>query len=407
MSNTEGKLNPKLLAYLLSCLMAFIAGHIINYSIIFLALEWFDSHALAGLGYGLCFGPPLILGWFAGVYCDRYSPRRVILTAQNSYFVSLLLLYFALAATPNMQKLLLLVAAFFSGIGWSFVAPARFAALPFYVRPEKLTGASIALNLMVMSGFGLAPMLLKQVKFHFDWEAVFITATGLFVVSSALLLPLRFKFKSKPAGKAAQEIKSSLQFVHQSDFIKQLLLLSMITYLLMGPMQVILPTVAKELLQLNETAQGTYLSLIAFSLIVGGLSAMWLKNKGNIGFNTMLAIAIAGAGLAYVSIESSLAWSVTILVLASISGGIAISFIVAGLQAYSADEHRGRIMSFYSIISQFIPAASGVGAGALAQLFSPMIALQIVAGIIVSCALLCMLMLSSVRRLQVFEHANN
>lgn len=407
MSNTEGKFNPKLLAYLLSCLMAFIAGHIINYSIIFLALEWFDSHALAGLGYGLCFGPPLILGWFAGVYCDRYSPRRVILTAQNSYFVSLLLLYFALAATPNMQKLLLLVAAFFSGIGWSFVAPARFATLPFYVRPEKLTGASIALNLMVMSGFGLAPMLLKQVKFHFDWEAVFITATGLFVVSSALLLPLRFEFKSKPAGKAAQEIKSSLQFVHQSNFIKQLLLLSMITYLLMGPMQVILPTVAEELLQLNETAQGTYLSLIAFSLIVGGLSAMWLKSKGNIGFNTMLAIAIAGAGLAYLSVESSLAWSVTILILASISGGIAISFIVAGLQAYSADEHRGRIMSFYSIISQFIPAASGVGAGVLAQLFSPMIALQIIAGIIVSCALLCMLMLSSVRRLQVFEHANN
>ena len=77
-------------AFLCSCLMAFIAGHIVNYSIIFLALQWFNSHALAGLGYGLCFGPPLILGWFAGVFCDRYSPRKVLLIAQNSFFISII-----------------------------------------------------------------------------------------------------------------------------------------------------------------------------------------------------------------------------------------------------------------------------------------------------------------------------
>ncbi len=402
----KGKFNLPLLTYLLSCLLAFIAGHIVNYSVIFLALEWFDSHALAGIGYGLCFGPPLILGWFAGVYCDRYSPRRVILIAQNSYFVSLLLLHLAFSATPDNQRILLLVAAFFSGIGWSFVAPARFATLPFYVKPSKLTGASIALNLMVMTGFGLAPMLLKQIKVNFDWESVLITAAALFLVSSTLLLPLRFKFKAKPAEKTIQEIKNSLLFVKQSEFLKPLLLLAMITYLLMGPMQVILPTIAEQMLQLNETDQGKYLSLIAFSLIVGGLSAMWLKNKGRIGINTMVAIAFAGAGLAYLSIEDSLALSVVVLVLASICGGIAISFIVAGLQAYSADEHRGRIMSFYSIISQFIPAASGVGAGFLAQSFTPMIALQVVAGIIVFSSITCMVVLSNIRQLQEFENVN-
>lgn len=406
-SSSDRSSNLPLLVYLASCLLAFIGGHIINYSIIFLALEWFNSHALAGIGYGLCFGPPLILGWLAGVYCDRYSPRRVILTAQNSYLVSLVLLSVALNSTPETKQLLLLIAAFFSGVGWSFVAPARFATLPFYVQPNKLTGATIALNLMVMSGFGLAPMILKQVQVNFDWQTVFIVAAILFVISSSLLFPLKFNFNGKPAEKAVQEIKSSLTFVHRSDFIKPFLLLATITYLLMGPMQVILPTIAKQMLGLNETAQGNYLSLIAFSLIIGGLSAMWLKNKGRIGLNMLLAITVAGAGLGYLSQEDNLSLSVLVLVLASISGGIAISFIVAGLQAYSVDEHRGRIMSFYSIISQCIPAASGIGAGLLAQAFTPFIALQIIAGIIVLSAITCLVAMRNIRRLENFEHGQS
>lgn len=127
----------KLYLFLASCLLAFLAGHIVNYTIIFLSLEWFNSHSLAGIGYGLCFGPPLILGWFAGVYCDRYSPRKVILVAQNSFFVALFLLYLAFDSNDDLRMFLLLSAALFSGIGWSFVAPARFATLPFYVTYDK------------------------------------------------------------------------------------------------------------------------------------------------------------------------------------------------------------------------------------------------------------------------------
>lgn len=390
--------------FLVSCLLAFVAGHIINYSIIYLSLEWFDSHAIAGIGYGLCFGPPLILGWFAGVYCDRYSPRKVILIAQNSFFISIALLYCAFSASVELQKLLLLVAALFSGIGWSFVAPARFATLPFYVPAKKLAGAAIILNLTVMTGFGLAPMLLKQIKINFGWQEVLITAAALFVISSALLLPLTFKFKSKPRDKVLQEIKTSLLFVHNSMIIKQLLLLSMISYLLMGPMQVILPTITEKNLHLSEAGQGYYLSLIAFSLIVGGFLAMFLKNKGNIGKKLMFCIFVAGSGIAYLGIEERLSYSVATLFIASTCGGVAISFIVAGLQSFSPDEQRGRIMSFYSIISQVIPAASGVGAGILAQAYTPSIALQIIASIIVSSMIISFFTLKKVRQLEHFNH---
>lgn len=391
--------------YLLSCLLAFVGGHMINYSIIFLALERFDSHALAGIGYGLCFGPPLVLGWFAGVYCDRYSPRRVLLVAQNSYLIALLVLYLGGFAALDWQPSLLLLAAFFSGIGWSFVAPARFATLPFYVTPKKLTGASISLNIMVMMGFGLAPMLLKQIQFYFDWNTVFVISALLFVLSSCLLLPLRFSFQSKPTEKALQEIKASVSYVRQSAFLKPLLVLCAITYLLMGPMQVILPSIAEHQLQLSPTAQGHYMSLIAFALMLGGILAMWLKNKGRMGVYTLVAIAFAGLGMGYLGIESRLLLSIITLIFASVCGGIGVSFLVAGLQAYSPNAHRGRIMSFYSMISQIVPAASGLGAGLIAQLFSPAIALQTFSALILLGVVLCCFLMPNFRKLEQFSHA--
>jgi len=411
----------RLTLFLFSCLLAFLAGHMVNYSIIFLSLEWYNSHSLAGIGYGLCFGPPLILGWFAGVYCDRYSPRKVLLVAQNSFFIALLLLWLAFdipldEGSGKLRIAILLSAALFSGIGWSFVAPARFATLPFYIPftkesnstkdKQKLTTATIMLNLILMTGFGLAPMLLKQIQVAFNWQAVLQTATVMFALSSLVLLPLSFKFTSKStkysSNKAFKEIKASLLFVKQSSYLSQLLLLASIAYLLMGPMQVILPSIAKDNLGLGEIAQGNYLSLVAFSLIAGGLLAMLLKRKGKLGWQLLLAILFAGFGIGLIAMVGSLTLSVSLLIFSACCGGIAISFIVAGLQHYSSDEHRGRVMSFYTIIGQAIPAASGVGAGLLAQAFSPSIAMVITSSVIVVATSIALFSLKQIRQLDSY-----
>ncbi|WP_206484174.1 MFS transporter [Thalassotalea sp. G2M2-11] len=394
-----------LYSFLISCLLAFIAGHMVNYSIIFLALEWFDSSALAGIGYGLCFGPPLILGWFAGAYCDRYSPRKVLLVAQNSFFISIAILAFAANSELAIRQSLLLMAALFSGIGWSFVAPARFATLPYYVKGKKLAGASIALNLMVMSGFGLAPMLLQQVKVNFDWQAVFMCAGALFALSSLILIPLKIAHQAKVTQGVFKEVAHTLEIVKASSLTAPFLVLAMVTYLLMGPMQVLLPSIAKNQLGLSEIAQGYYLSLIAIALIVGGVIAMGIKDKGHLGKTLMFAIFIAGSGVAYLGVTEQLAFSVITLLISGACGGIAVSFIVAGLQHYSPEFHRGRIMSFYSIISQCVPALSGILAGGIAQVYSPSIALQVMALIIVLSALSCFYLLTAIRQLQGFEHA--
>ena len=383
--------------------MAFLAGHMVNYSIIFLSLEWFQSHSIAGIGFGLSFGPPIIFGWFAGVFCDRYSPRKVILIAQNSYFLSLILLYFAFNSEPSLQLILLLTAAFLTGVGWSFVAPARFAALPFYADKNKLTTASIALNLMVMTGFGLAPLLLKNIQASFGWYMVLSVTALLVLISSLILLSLKMTSSHKTQSNALTEIKESLKYVRQSSHLTQLLSLAGITYLLMGPMQVLLPSVAKETLGLSDAAQGNYLSLVAFSLIAGGILVLILKSKLHFGKTIMATILFAGFGIGILGLINNLSFSMMMLIIASVSAGMAVSLIVAGLQHYAPEHLRGRIMSIYTIISQFIPAFSGVIAGVLASKLNFANALLAFAIIISISILFAFLTFNKIRTLNTLE----
>jgi len=383
--------------------MAFLAGHMVNYSIIFLSIEWFDSHAIAGVGYALCFGPPIILGWIAGVYCDKYSPRSVLLIMQNSYLISLVLLYLANQSSDDMQLILLLSAALFSGIGWSFVAPARYSALPYYVSKEKLAIASMGLNLMVMTGFGLAPMLLKQITVYLDWNSAFYLAALLFIASSLLLIPLRFSFTPKATEKTLAEIMSSLRFIKDTPIITHLLAVSAIAYLLMGPMQVLLPTVAEQSLGLSQTAQGHYLSLIALALIIGGLVALFVRRLGKTGVVSLFNVMLAGLGIGLLGQTNQISISVLILILSAIAGGIGISIIVAGLQRFSDDQYRGRVMSIYTIISQIVPALSGLAAGVFAELFSLEVALAIIAAIILVLSCIATLAFTQLRKLESVE----
>ena len=74
--------------FYLSCLAAFTAGHMINYSVVMYAQEAIGIDWLAGVGFGLCFGPPLLLGWYAGVLCDRRAPGGIMHAAHVAFVLA-------------------------------------------------------------------------------------------------------------------------------------------------------------------------------------------------------------------------------------------------------------------------------------------------------------------------------
>src|SRR3990167_3867370 len=64
-------------AFFLSCLLAFTAGHMFNYTVILYLQEAVGSDWLSGVGFGLAFGSSLVFGWFAVVLGARVPPPRI------------------------------------------------------------------------------------------------------------------------------------------------------------------------------------------------------------------------------------------------------------------------------------------------------------------------------------------
>lgn len=353
--------------FFLSCLFAFTGGHIVNYSVIIYSQEVLKSDLLAGLGFGLCFGPPLILGWYAGVLCDRKSSLNIIHGAQSMFVLAAIILAIGhyVVADGTARAPFVLGAALCAGIGWSFVSPARMMLLGQIVSAAELKQASLVFNLLVMLGFGLGPLAISGLRQLSGWPAVFALAAVLFLAASALVAGMRLAPPNKPRRPVMAEVAEGLRAARANPLIAQLLLSAVVGYMLMGPMQVLLPKLARFELGFTELERGAFLGTLAPSLIIGGVLCMVLVTRVHNGITIFSATILAGLLFMLLGSVSTPVSAVALLGAIGITGGIAIGLIVAGVQANVEDMVRGRVLAMYTIISQVMPAASGILAGTL------------------------------------------
>lgn len=353
--------------FYVSCLLAFTAGHLFNYTVILYLQEAVGSDLLSGLGFGLAFGSSIVFGWFAGVVCDRVPPHRVIHAAQALFLAGLACLWWAHSGASGASRVAwVLAGAFCGGLAWSFVGPARLTALGQLAQPAELRAATIVFNLQVLVGFGLAPLLLGAVRSHAGWGAVLALAAGGFALSSMLLLGLHTRASGQPSGQSVwTDMVEGFQAVGRDTLLTQLMLAAVLAYAMTGPLQILLPKLARDVLGLNELQRGAYLGLLALSLIAGGITALVLARHLRHG-PVILGGVVAGA-LVFASLShmTAAAFSAAALAVVGLAGGMVISLVVAGIQARAPEALRGRVMGMYAITSQVVPAASGVAAGAL------------------------------------------
>jgi MFS family permease len=370
-----GRLGP----FFLSCLLAFTAGHMFNYTVILYLQEAVGSDLLSGVGFGLAFGSSIVFGWFAGVVCDRMPPHRVIHGAQALFLAGLACLWWAQSGASSETRVAwVLGGAFLGGLAWSFVGPARLTTLAQMARPEELRPATIIFNLQVLVGFGLAPLLIGLVRSRAGWGTVIALAAAGFVLASVLIANLRTQANATPSGNSVlADIGEGFRVVGADPLLKQLMLAAVLGYAMTGPLQILLPKLARDILHLSELQRGAYLGLLALSLIIGGVTALALARRVHHGVVMFGGIVAGCLVFASLSLITDVALSATGLACVGIAGGMVISLVVSGIQAQAPVAMRGRVMSMYSITSQVVPALSGVAAGALVNAVGVVSAIQL------------------------------
>ena len=384
-----------LLRFFAACLAGFLGGHLTNYAVILFAQDVWGMDALAGAGFALCFGVPLLLGWPAGAWCDQYSPQRIAQFAHGAFLLALLLLAAASHSTAFGVPLFLLGASF-AGVGWALLAPARMALL------GRLAGAqqaklAVLFNLLVMLGFGLAPLLLAVARNLGGWPAVHGSGLLLFALSALLLVGLRVPALGGE-GHVLQRVQQGFAYVRRSPLLAQTLLAAVLIYLAMGPIQVMLPRFAQQSLQLSELARGWFLGALALALLIGGAMALPLARRFGQGRCVLAAAMLSGAALSLLGQTSSLSMALLCLGINGIGAGIAVSLIVALLQHESQPALRGRLLSIYTVTSQVVPAAGGLGAGLLLEVWPASQGLMLTGGLLTGLFILACWRLPWLRR---------
>jgi hypothetical protein len=153
------------------------------------------------------------------------------------------------------------------------------------------------------------------------------------------------------------------------------MLAAIVGYLAMGPMQVLLPKLAITQFGLGDLGRGLFLGTLAVALMIGGLSALKLASAVRSGISILIATTVVGSMLAAIGLAGQAGAAVALLFGVGVGGGFALSLIVAGIQVNSDESVRGRVLATYTVISQVIPAASGLAAGALSQGIGPRLAM--------------------------------
>jgi predicted MFS family arabinose efflux permease len=302
-----------------------------------------------GLDAFLGQAPIMLLSLIGGVFADRQNRRNLLLISQfiqmTCAFLLATLFYFHV-----VQVWHILCLSFTVGVAQAFGGPAYQALIPTLVGPEDLTNAialnSIQFNLARVIGPTLGGLAL--VKLGATWCFGLNGISFLAVILSLYMIHIRF-IPAKSTEPILDSMKQGIAFIRQSNGMEALIVLAFLMTLLGIPLLTFLPVFAKEVFHGDAT---TFTRLLVFSglgsvcgaLIVAGQEK--LKHRGRVALLMLVALGCLISGF---SLSKSLILSYA-LIFCSGAALIAVFAMISSLvQAITADNMRGRVMSVYNV----------------------------------------------------------
>lgn len=392
-----------LLFLYINTFLALIGGNMFNYGLIILATDTANSDGFTGLVNFSNYVPTLFLSFYAGTLLDRKS-RLVIVYVFQSFFIATALCLASLLffdVVRESTRWILPMIALVNGSALAFLVPGRFALVANIVPPSAVPRATMVLNILVIVGFGIAPVFVGLIKQYHDWHVLFYSIGAVLIVAYITLFPIRPSYPTAFAGDASafDRFRDGLRFVRSSRLIQELLGFTFVGLFVVGPIFVVLPRYARDLMGMDERGRGILLATLGIGLFVGGMLAHALGRKArNHGWWIMLSCFAIGCILIVTGSVREAYPMAALLVVAGIFGGIVSTLIPALLQKVAPDSIRGRVLSFYTLVFQATPAVSGFTIGIVSDRAGLENALVIAGAFIAAAALLGVVFSPELRR---------
>ncbi|TGK33418.1 MFS transporter [Leptospira gomenensis] len=372
-SQEAGLLSKKSLLYFyINTGITLLAGNMFNYSLIIYSFDITRSQTFSGSVFLANVLPTVLFSFFVGAFLDRYSRIKILYIFQTNFIISGIvlgtLIYFG-KMNYDIRYILILLSSY-NGLALTFIIPGRLTLLGNLTHSKDTAKATIMLNILIIIGFGLAPMIAGLIKQKYHWDVLFFTIAFLYFSGYLFLISVKVPETAIPEKETIWAgLKKGMSFIKSEKLAFELLLMTSLAVFMVGPLQVVLPQFAKKTLLLDEQGRGLYMGTLGFGLLLGGVGARLLHDRFHRGY-IMLGVLILTGILVFVlsNIQASFVSGVILLCI-GVMGGLLTALIPSVLQIITPDSVRGRVMSFYSLIFQSTPALSGLLTGKLADVY--------------------------------------
>lgn len=358
-------------------LASFFAQFMLMSTQAWLAFQLTHSPLLLGIVSAAQGIPQFAFNLFSGVIIDRIQKRNVIIYSQAAIIANTLVVAI-LITTGHIQYWNLLVSAFISGTINAFNFPARNSIVVELVPKDKVYNAYALNNGALNTARIAAPALAGLLIGFVGTQGAYFVGTGfnLIAIITISLLPPTSKLGLVSEGSFIDNFKQGFRYMKAQNIILVLLGMELALTLFGISYQGLIPVFA-DMLNVSPQGYGFMLSAIGIGALLGSIITAGLGNFKRKGLLLIITGIIFGLTLVIFGNSGTIGkWlnlGANVYYLAAfwltIVGFSSASYTVTSLtiiQMLVSDEFRGRVTSFYQMVTALSVVSYSL-TGALAQ----------------------------------------
>lgn len=355
---------------LMGAMLATVASEMQNVALGWTIYERTSSPLALGLVGLVVVVPVVLLALPAGHMADRFSRKRILVSAQAGLaFASSVL---ALAGWLHWPMWTLYAGLFLTGAALGIALPARTALLPLLVPVELFSNAvtwrTSGWQLATVAGPALGGFGIALAR---GSTPVFVASAIVHVLVLVILSGVRPRAASVNRERMTWSgLFAGIQFVRRSELLLAAITLDMVAVLL-GGATFLLPIFAKDILNVGPTGLGWLRAAPSMGATLMALVIAHRRPTRTAG--RTLLLSVAGFGLATIVFGLSRHLSLSFLMLLLVGAFDNISVVIRGtlLQMMTPDEMRGRVSAVNSVFVNLSNELGGFESGLTAAWWGP------------------------------------
>lgn len=333
--------------------------------------------------------PVLFLSLFAGSIADKFDRRFLLVLTQGTSLLGALLLG-VLSSLHLIQVWHVFAISALRGFVNAFDQPVRQALVPGYVGRENVMNAialsSAASNMTRILGPAAAGLV---VGFFGISASFYLKAIVLVPAIVAILLMPRPPKMLAASESVWRKFKDGVSYLRRSSEFKVLFLMETVPAIFGIPYIVLLPFVARSVLQVGAEQTGTLMAATGIGALVGSLCLASLGNFQRKGLLLLCAAFSFGAMVLFFAASPWFWLSFVALLGVGITNVTYTSMSNTLFQVITPEELRGRTMGVYTLASLGMTCIGYLQAGALAEAYGAPLALGL-GGVVIGLFILVM-----------------